>query len=65
MENGESLLKEEAENAFEALTEIFEKGFTVRRCLRCKGELVVENFGNSCEVWCKNESRKILTSRGI
>jgi serine/threonine protein phosphatase PrpC len=55
----------EIANAESAAEELDRAGQTVRRCLVCGGELVVEEVGASYLVRCKKEGRVITTSRGI
>jgi hypothetical protein len=55
----------EIDNADRASEELAYHGKTDVRCLACGGELVVEMFGSSYLVRCKQENRVITTSRGI
>lgn len=48
-----------------AVEDAMEKGYTLRRCLRCGGELVVELRASGCVVWCRSEGATIYTLRGL
>lgn len=55
---------EEEENAELAFEEFEQAGSTARRCLRCGGRLLCEDWGNSYRIRCENGDYQ-LTSRGI
>ena len=55
----------EVENAELAAEELARDGHTLRRCLRCGGDLVMERAGASYVIRCKQEHRVLLTSRGL
>jgi hypothetical protein len=48
-----------------AVEDAMEKGHTLRRCLRCGGELVVELRASGCVVWCRSEGATVYTLRGL
>jgi hypothetical protein len=55
----------EIENADKAAEELANDGHTARRCLKCGGELILEETSSSYQVTCSVEQRVILTARGI
>ncbi len=64
-EQDKNTLSAEDDNAFKAISDVEEKGFTERKCLLCGGELIVTIVDNSSMVECKKENRVILRLRGI
>lgn len=57
-------LEQEHANAEAAVAEMERLGKTDRRCLRCGGRLIYEDFGTAYVIRCENGDFK-LTARGI
>ena len=55
----------EIDNAVLAAEDFARDGHTNRRCLRCGGDLVMDEVGSSYAILCRQEGREIFASRGL
>lgn len=64
-ETSEPREEEQYQNAVKAAEELARTGKTERRCLRCGGRFLYQEFGAASEIRCEDECGFKLTFRGI
>jgi len=64
-ETSEPREEELYQNAVKAAEELARTGKTDRRCLRCGGRFLYEEFGAGSKIRCEDECGLELTFRGI